>query len=95
MVMTIQPPWFPLVRCRTTLATTPSPRMTRIIVPTSSATNACIETSFGREGGTLAERVVAGPENTTTPPPVSPETASSEGVSMRARLSEAATSTPS
>src|SRR3954451_22755561 len=36
-VMTIQPPFCPLVRLSTTLATTPSPSRTRSIVPISSA----------------------------------------------------------
>src|SRR6266496_6380732 len=36
-VMTIQPPFWPLVLLSTTLATTPSPRMINSMVPSSSA----------------------------------------------------------
>src|SRR3954467_14793011 len=36
-VMTIQPELWPLVRCSTTLATTPSPSTIRIAVPNTSA----------------------------------------------------------
>src|SRR5438093_13766280 len=38
-VMTIQPEFWPLVLLSTTLATTPSPRMTNSLVPSSSASN--------------------------------------------------------
>src|SRR5213080_5015714 len=38
-VMTIQPEFWPLVLLSTTLATTPSPRMTNSMVPSSSARN--------------------------------------------------------
>src|SRR5262245_49947447 len=69
--MTIQPPWLPLVRLRRTFATTPSPKMTRIIVPMSSATNACIETSSTVAKRHLSRghdaRIVAGPDAKTPP----------------------------
>src|SRR6266850_6363851 len=42
-VMTIQPAFWPLVLLRTTLATTPSPRMTSSMVPSSSARNGDME----------------------------------------------------
>jgi len=45
VVITIQPLFCPFVRSSTTLATTPSPSRTRIIVPSASASSVCM----GRE----------------------------------------------
>src|ERR1041385_4571384 len=46
-VMTIHPPFWPLVLLSTTLATTPSPRMTSSMVPSSSARNGGIGAGLG------------------------------------------------
>src|SRR5437016_4168551 len=51
--MTIQPELYPLLRWRTTLATTPSPRMIRIAVPNSSARRADMVGRAGRAMGIL------------------------------------------
>src|SRR2546423_14560560 len=51
--MTIQPEWYPLLRWRTTLATTPSPRMIRIAVRNSSARRADMVGRAGRAMGIL------------------------------------------
>src|SRR5258707_11125900 len=48
VVMTIQPLFWPLVRSRTTLATTPSPRRMRIIVPMASARSVCMPRQYSR-----------------------------------------------
>src|SRR5205809_256091 len=53
-VITIQPPLWPLVLLSTTLATTPSPRMTNSMVPSSSARKGGI--GLGEEGAKLSAR---------------------------------------
>src|SRR3954468_13538812 len=53
VVMTIQPELFPFVRCRTTLATTPSPSTMRMAVPNSSAKRADIGGVGGWPGPAL------------------------------------------
>src|SRR5207247_10910412 len=53
-VITIQPPLWPLVLLSTTLATTPSPRMTNSMVPSSSARKGGI--GLGEEGEKLSAR---------------------------------------
>ncbi|MPM78569.1 hypothetical protein SDC9_125580 [bioreactor metagenome] len=52
MVITIQPPLFPFVPLRTTLATTPFPRRISTIVPISSAKNSPIYFFFYFSGST-------------------------------------------
>src|SRR5687768_4622197 len=47
-VITIQPELCPFVRSRTTLATTPSPSSTRIIVPMASASIDCMKPEYSR-----------------------------------------------
>src|SRR5262249_47186777 len=44
--MTIHPPLLPFVRASTTLATTPSPSRTRIIVPIASASKVCMGAEY-------------------------------------------------
>src|SRR5687767_3024235 len=59
VVITIQPASLPLVRFSTTLATTPSPRMTRIAVPRSSARSGDMG---GGQGAGAAILAIAGCE---------------------------------
>src|SRR5438105_8182182 len=49
-VITIQPELWPLVRCSTTLATTPSPNTIRIAVPNISARIGDMAIGYGRAG---------------------------------------------